>query len=574
MQPLPSWLTASLATPYQLIPKITWSPDWETWLPLRPLSGSHGQSRTQQVRWTFNGTFARDYPVGENGLHPYGCRVRITLGIKVLQQPVFWINQGVYTVTSVEESEASIALNGSSFEQDVIETEFLRTRRIPDRRNQSYRSVAETLIREAVPDAHFLWDERLFSSEPCPVAYLTTGRWTTVDGTDDAASIMGALGGEAFCDHSGGFRFVPTPTLDDPPVWRIAKGNALVSRTRSFDRQDVFNVVSVTADSSDGTKSVGPVFAWDADPSSITFAGPDPVHRPGQGVGKFGLKPFAYTNTLIHNEVQGAIAAKAQLANKLGLHYGVSFTARYHPGLEAGDVVESEMDDGRVERYLLDSVSYTWGAADMNCEVRSPKEVLSAAARKSLSTRIRASDETPVGVGEDSSTGGTIGQPGEISFTATGGRSFSSSGSTRSTTKLYQGYYDSTWGNQRSMVSFDYAAISAALAGKTVTGVSLRFRTQFSYYAAGITAVIGTHNDTDVSTYSGAGIKSNRVKKSGMSAGEWATVELGQTVAEEFKAGTAKGVAFGPGPSTSKSYYGYHYLGGDNMPVLTFSYSS
>lgn len=573
MQPLPSWLTSALDSPYRLVPKITWSPDWENWYPLRPLNGSHTQSRTQTVRWSFSGTFARDYPVGEDGLHPYGCRARIVLGIKSLQQPVFWINQGVYTLTSVEESEEAISLNGSSFEIDVQETDFLRTRRIPDKRHQSYRAVAETLIREAVPDARFLWDDRLGHTEPCPTAYLTSGRWTTVDGTDEAASIMGALGGEAYCDSTGGFRFTPVPTLDDTPVWRVTKGGALVSRVRGFDRQDVFNVVSASGDSSDGQKSVGPVFAWDGEPSSITYAGADPVHRPGQGAGRFGVRPFAYTNNLIDNEVQGAIAAKAQLANKLGLHYTVNFNARYHPGIEAGDVVEGETEGGRIERYLLDAVAYTWGAADMQCEVRSPKEVLSAAARKSLSTRIRASDETPVGVGDDSSTGGTPGASGEISFTATGGRAFQSDGDSRSTTKLYQGYYDSTNGNQRSMVSFDYTAIAAALAGKTVTGVTLRFRTQFSYYAAGMTAVIGTHNDNDISTYSGAGIKSNRVQKTGMTAGEWATVSLGQTIAQEFQANTAKGIAFGPGPSTSKTYYGYHYLGNGNMPTLTFSYS-
>lgn len=574
MQPLPSWLEASLNHPYQIIPRIEWSPDWETWFPLRPLSGSHQQSRTQQTRWTCSGTFVKDYTVGERGLHPYGPRMRIFLGIKAVRQPVIWIPQGQYSITSAEEDESAISLGGSSFETDVIDTDFVQVRRIPDRRNLSYRTQAEILIREAVPDARFYWDERLNYNEPIPTAYFNEGRWSVIDGRDQDISIMGALGGEAYCDASGGFHFVPTPTLDDAPVWRVGKGGALVSQTRSFDRAGVFNVVGAGGDSSDGQKSVGPVWAWDDEPTSITYAGVNPVIRPGVGAAKFGVKPMHYSNALIENEVQAGIAARAQLANALGLHYAVSLTSRYHPGVEAGDVIESETYDDRIERHLLDTISYTWGAADLSCEVRSPKEAHSSSALRRVNTRISVSDEIPLEEPEEE-TGDPPVDPGEqsgtVSFTATGGRAFRSNGSSRSTSRMYQGYYDSTNGNQKSMISFDYAAIQTALAGRNVTGVTLKFRCQFSYYNAGMTAVIGTHNRPD-DTAAWSHANTNREKQSGMQAGEWATVSLGSAIANEFKDNTAKGVVFGPGPSTSKQYYGYMYL--SSRPVLTFTYAA
>ncbi|UTN93030.1 minor tail protein [Streptomyces phage Marky] len=578
MQTLPTWLIASLNDPFRLIPRIEWSPDWTTWLPLRPLSGSHSQNRTQQTRWQFQGTFAKDYRVGEQGIHPYGPRARIWLGIKTVRNPVFWIPQGLYSITAADEDEDSIGITGASFEVDVQQTDFLKTRRIPDKQYWTYKQQTEQLIREAVPDARFYWDKRLNYSDPVPVGFFTSGRWTLIDGADTDISVMGALGGEAFCDHSGGFHFRPVPTLADNPVWRVAKGGALVAVGRSFDRDDVFNVVGAMGDAADGKTSVGPIYAWDNEPTSVTYAGPNPVLRPGQGASKFGVKPFIYTNSLIDSEVQAGIAARAQLANKLGLHYGLSLTARFHPGAEAGDVIEVETYDGDVERHLLDAINYTWGAAEMSCDVRSPKEVFNPAViarRKALAGMSDEAEFNPLAPEGPEDVPPPVTPPGDPvpgskTYNATDGRAFGGNGtSVHSETQMYQGYYSSTWGNNKSIIMFNSATIAADLVGKTITGVTLKFKTQFSYYNAGLTAVIGTHNTsgTTVPASWPSGTKSNRVTKKPCVAGTTYSVSLGTTIGNELKAGTAKGIIFGPGPSTSKDYYGYHYLSGIQLII-------
>jgi hypothetical protein len=596
MQDLPTWLVASLNDPFRLIPKIEWSPDWKTWLPLRPLSGSHSQSRTRQARWEFSGTFAKDYPTGERGIHPYGPRLRIRLGIKTIRNPVFWIPQGVYTLLTVEEAEDSIGLGGSSLEIDVMQSEFVRTRRVPDRRYMTYREQAEVLIKEAVPDARFYWDPRLNYRERMPVGFFDSDRWGIIDGNDDDPSIMGALGGEAYCDAFGGFRFRAVPTLVDPPVWRVAKGGALVTQTRALDRDEVYNVVAAMGDSADGSESFGPVYAWDSDPTSLTYAGPNPVLRPGQGASRFGVRPFVYTNSLINSDAQAGVAARAQLANRLGLHLGLALTTRFNPAVEAGDVIEAEDFEGRVDRYLLDGLTYTWGAASMTAEVRSPKEVFNPVALRRQNAVIAVSDESnfnplapedeadivppppPVVVQPpppDPDPQPTKPVAGTRTFSATAGRSYGSDGSKHSDSQMYQGYYSGTWGNNRSAIMFDYTAIQAALAGKTVTGCKITFRVQFSYYNSGVAAVIGTHNTATTgrpATWANVlGEKVNRVRKGDCKAGNTYTVSLGTTIGREFKAGTAKGIVFGPGPNTGKGYYGYHYLSGIK---LTFTYTT
>jgi hypothetical protein len=586
MQSLPTWLVASLNDPYQLIPKIEWSPDWTTWYPLRPLSGSHTQDRTQQTRWSFSGTFAKDYKVGETGIHPYGPRARIRLGIKTIRNPVFWIPQGLYSITSAQEDEDSIQISGSSFEVDVQQADFVKTRRVPDKQFTNYRQQTEILIREAVPDARFNWDERLYVLDPVPTGFFTSGRWNLIDGPDDAPSIMGALGGEAYCDANGGFRFVPVPTLQDAPVWRVAKGGAMVGVSRSFDRDDVFNVVAASGDSADGKTSVGPVYAWDNEPTSITYAGSNPVLRPGVEAGKFGVKPFLYTNSLIGNEAQAGIAARAQLANKLGLHYSLALTARFNPAVEAGDVIEAENYDDRIERHLLDAISYQWGAAEMTCAVRSPKDVFNPLALAQRRAFIGMSDEVnfnPASPTDAADAPPPVPPPGDPvpgskTYTFTAGQSYGGSGSAHSSTQGYQGQYSSTWGNNRTAIMLPYTTIAADLAGKTITGCSIIFKVQFSYYNAGLKVVIGTHNTAATaapSTWSGiTGEKVNRVQKSGALAGSTYTVSLGVTIGNEFKAGTAKGLVFGPGPSTSKDYYGYMYITSGNPVKLKIDYTT
>jgi hypothetical protein len=249
--------------------------------------------------------------------------------------------------------------------------------------------------------------------------------------------------------------------------------------------------------------------------------------------------------------------------------------------VEAGDVIEAENYDDRIERHLLDTISYQWGAAEMTCAVRSPKDVFNPAAVQQRRGFIALSDEVDFnpwrpddpdagdsGGGDEG--GGSTPVPGSKSYTATSGKAFGNAG-THSTSQMYQGYYSSTWGNNKSCVFFP-TTIAADLAGKTITGCSVTFKTQFAYYNAGLTAVIGTHNSlSSITAYPSSGVKSNRVQKKPCVAGSTYTVSLGTTVGNEFQAGTAKGITFGPGPSNSLNYYGYHYLSGMK---LSFTYTT
>jgi hypothetical protein len=130
----------------------------------------------------------------------------------------------------------------------------------------------------------------------------------------------------------------------------------------------------VTGDSGDGSTPIGPVYAWDDDPNSLTYAGPDPVSDPlapqRLELWHVRLRVQHYSSAVITTVAQAHDIARAKLANSLGVQASLSLTTVCNPALEAGDVIEAETEPGVWERHLIDSLSYTLGASSMQMETR------------------------------------------------------------------------------------------------------------------------------------------------------------------------------------------------------------
>ncbi|HEY5959979.1 MAG TPA: hypothetical protein VIV60_25675 [Polyangiaceae bacterium] len=140
----------------------------------------------------------------------------------------------------------------------------------------------------------------------------------------------------------------------------------------------------------------------------------------------------------------------------------------------------------------------------------------------------------------------------------------------------YQGYYDGNRGNTRSLVGFNSTAIASDLSGATNIRVKVTFKVAHSYYNSGLTAVVGTHTyGSKPSTWSDASVNQNLKQKGSCSEGHSYTIDFGAntSASNSFKS-WAKGIAFGPGPSTSRTYYGYMYGASQGgKPYLTVTYT-
>lgn len=158
------------------------------------------------------------------------------------------------------------------------------------------------------------------------------------------------------------------------------------------------------------------------------------------------------------------------------------------------------------------------------------------------------------------------------SFAAVWGASYRSNGSKRTDkTDLYQGYVDSFNGNQKSLCGFSVTGIPS---NATIVSASLSLYANHWYNNSGGVAVIGTHNkSSEPGSWSSTGTNDNRVRYTWDTKTGRRTINLGTTIGQEFLDGTTKGLMFGPGPSTSHSYYGYFEADGSMRPVITLKYS-
>lgn len=156
------------------------------------------------------------------------------------------------------------------------------------------------------------------------------------------------------------------------------------------------------------------------------------------------------------------------------------------------------------------------------------------------------------------------------SFAATWGASYRSNGSKRTDkTDLYQGYVDSFNGNQKSLVGFNVTGIPA---GASIVSATLTLYANHWYNNSGGIAVIGTHTNATEPGSSPGGLTPDRMRYTWNTKTGSRTINLGTTIGAALLNRSAKGLMFGPGPSTSASYYGYFEADGSLRPVITLKY--
>lgn len=161
-------------------------------------------------------------------------------------------------------------------------------------------------------------------------------------------------------------------------------------------------------------------------------------------------------------------------------------------------------------------------------------------------------------------------------FRPTWAQGYSGSNSFVSGTDLGHGYYDSTWGNQRSLIGFDSAAMKKTLSGATIKSCTATLYAKHWYNNSGGTAIIGTHNYTSKpGSWADSRVNQDRMRSTSWPKPGLRTIDLGVTIGNEFKSGTSTGLALGPAPSTSWTYYGRfaNITDTKNAPFITIKYT-
>ncbi|MFD9107135.1 phage tail protein [Streptomyces bottropensis] len=355
--------------------RAEWSNDGgQNWTPAKFGSGGVTPDRTAEVRYSASVELL-DAPRGRHGINSVSTEIRLWQGIGVTRRDVEWIPAGRYTVDRLRRTRLGVSLDLLGRE-DVIRGASLPTARTvgPD----TAQACAGVLIGEALPATPVAWRDGVKASTQLPAVVVDEDRWAALSGGTDssgtATGIAASLGAEVYADAQGVIVFAPVPTLADAVVWRIGRGLVTAQPAQEETAEGLVNLWAVSGDSGSGTVPVGPAFAWDDDPASLTYAGPDPVSDPlaPQRLGLPGVRVRTgrYTSPLIGSMSQATDVARARLADSLGIQSSLSFTSVCNPALEAGDVVEVEVESGVWERHLIDSCPYTLGGITQTCQTR------------------------------------------------------------------------------------------------------------------------------------------------------------------------------------------------------------
>ncbi|MDX3044063.1 phage tail protein [Streptomyces caniscabiei] len=375
MLPISAAALAALGQGTRRPVRAEWSNDGGvTWNQARFGSGSVTPDRTSECRYSASVELL-DPPRGRSGVNSITTEVRLFQGIGVPRRDIEWIPAGWYVIDRLKQTRLGVSLDLLGRE-DAIRTASLPTARTvgPD----TAQECAHTLVGEALPGAPIAWRSGVKESTALPAFVVDEDRWAALSGGTDTAGVStgvaASLGAEVYANATGIITFAPVPTLADPVVWRIPRHLATAEPSEEETNEGLANLWVVTGDSGSGSAIVGPAYAWDDDPASLTYAGPDPVGDPlaPQRLGLYGVRvrTSRYTSPLVTSQAQADDVARAKLADSLGVQASLSFTSVCNPALEPGDVVEVEVSAGRWERHLIDSNPYTLGGVSMACQTR------------------------------------------------------------------------------------------------------------------------------------------------------------------------------------------------------------
>ena len=283
-----------------------------------------------------------DYiPTSEEAkLAPYGNEVRVSRGI-YLPDKIQLVRLGVFQIerAPVGNDGTQVQISGPDRSGRFIDASFEEPGQIPSGTNAT-QAILDTLL-PAWPDMPYN-----FIDVGVGLPHLTYGEGE--DRWDFARGIAQAVGGELYFDRNGEAALTMIPSILQSHVATFAEGEegVLLSADREWDRGTIYNRFIVTGENPDVNGAPPRAEVTDNNPNSPTYYG-----------GKFGKKPFFYSNNFIADTTQAYEAAQGLLARALGAPDSVSFSSLVDPSRNPSDIVRITREKiGVNEDHILDQI--------------------------------------------------------------------------------------------------------------------------------------------------------------------------------------------------------------------------
>lgn len=157
------------------------------------------------------------------------------------------------------------------------------------------------------------------------------------------------------------------------------------------------------------------------------------------------------------------------------------------------------------------------------------------------------------------------------SYTPTWSATWDNYGKFSSANAMYQGYHSAgAGGYEYSKWGFNYNQIQSDLSGATIVSVKWRMKSQWSYYASGLTVVLGTHNNTTEPAGSSSTNGSPDQFRYTQKRSETKEVTIPNSFATALQNNTAKGIMIGRWNAGTQNEYGYFHRTQDVRLTITY----
>ena len=307
-----------------------------------------------------------------SALSPYGSELRINMGIIYPSRLTEMVPMGIFEVYSIDwdEGEGSLpTVTGYDYGKKIDDAVLAHA---IDRSGYDAFQLLQAFIQNEVASDLIIDDSLITYNLPGGTS-MDGNRWDLIQ------QVLDPMGAEGFFDVHGNFIIQPVPSVtentnDDDVDWTIdaGEGGVLVSAKHTISREGVYNFVTATGTSTNDTGDPPIGYAADTNPQSPTYWGP-PSSIPN---GPFIFTPFGdvvlrYENNNMTTNAQCAAAAKAQLAQVIGVNKSLDITSAPNPALDAGDIVKVIYPDGRFEYHLIDTINISLDASSFALTTRS-----------------------------------------------------------------------------------------------------------------------------------------------------------------------------------------------------------
>jgi hypothetical protein len=307
-----------------------------------------------------------------SALSPYGSELHIYMGIKY---PSGWsdlVPMGIFTVYSIDwdESDGSLPqVTGYDYGKKIDDAVLAHA--IDRSGFEAFGLLAQFIQNEVESDV--IIDDSLEDYNLPGGTSMDGNRWDAIQ------TVLDPMGAEGFFDVHGNFIIQPVPqvtaeTTDEDVDWEIdaGEGGVLVSAKHTISREGVYNFVTATGTSTNDTGDPPIGYAADTNPQSATYWGPATSIPNGPYIfTPFGDVVLRYENTNMTTNAQCAKAAKAQLAQFIGVNKSLDLSSAPNFALDAGDIIKVTYPDERFEYHLVDNVSIALDGSSFSLTTRS-----------------------------------------------------------------------------------------------------------------------------------------------------------------------------------------------------------